>query len=90
MALAILFTGTNLTKATYDEAWRRLREADLASPKGRTLHVSFGSPDNLKVLDIWDSQEDFAAFAETLVPIMTELGVQVQPEFNELNWRLDG
>jgi hypothetical protein len=36
--------------------------------------VCFGDPENLRVSDIWDSKESFEKFAETLYPIMQEMG----------------
>jgi hypothetical protein len=31
----------------------------------------------MNIFDIWESQEDFDAFGATLIPILTELGVEL-------------
>jgi hypothetical protein len=71
----------------YDEAIRRLQAAGAGSPPGRLHHVCFGEGNNLKVVDIWESQEAFERFGQTLMPIMQEIGLdpgqpQVAPVHN--------
>ena len=81
MALVMNFTPTAFTATKYNETLKKLEAAGVGSPKGRLYHVCFGSEDNLRVTDIWESQEEFDAFGQTLIPIMTELGVDPgQPE----------
>jgi len=75
MAIAMYFQPKDFTRAKYDEAIRLLEEAGAARPEGRSHHSSFGSDDAVMVYDIWDSQEEFEAFGETLIPILTSLGV---------------
>ena len=42
----------------------------------RTLvHVALEADGRINVFDVWDSQEAFDAFGETLLPILAELGV---------------
>jgi hypothetical protein len=78
MALAIHFQ-TTATRAEYDEIWRRLDAAGQHDPRGRQYHVSWGDEGALEVLDVWDSQADFDAFANTLMPILGAVGVQATP-----------
>lgn len=75
MAVAMYFQPKDFTRAKYEEALRRLEEAGAGRPAGRTHHSSFGSDDAVMVYDIWESQEQFETFGETLIPILTELGV---------------
>jgi hypothetical protein len=77
MAIGIYSAPENLSPEKYDEVWRRLEAAGAAAPKGRSYHVSFLEGDKLHVFDVWDSQEDFDAFGQTLMPILAELGVDV-------------
>lgn len=75
MALALYFKPSGFPAATYDEAVKRLEDAGAGNPAGRLYHVAWASDDGqIKVFDVWDSQESFDAFGETLVPIMAELG----------------
>ena len=76
MAISVYFPEANFTKKLYSEIVKRLEKAGAGTPKGRLYHVSFGEPDNLQVFDIWESQETFAKFGETLLPIMAEIGYQ--------------
>jgi len=74
MAISVYFAEANFTAKTYAEVIKRLEKAGLGMPKGRLYHASFGKEDNLQVFDVWESQETFAKFGETLLPIMAEIG----------------
>ena len=49
--------------------------AGAGTPPGRLHHICFGSGDKLQVFDIWESQQAFDAFGETLMPILDEVGL---------------
>ncbi len=75
MALGFYFKPDSFTKERYDEAIRRLDQAGAGSPPGRTYHFAWEGPGGtIEVFDVWESQQAFEQFGETLVPIMTELG----------------
>ncbi|MCW3069223.1 MAG: hypothetical protein JWL67_1848 [Solirubrobacterales bacterium] len=74
MALAIYFPAPSFTKDQYDEVVRRLDAAGAGSPPGRSYHCAFDAGPNVHVFDVWESQEEFDKFGETLMPIMGELG----------------
>ena len=44
-------------------------------PAGRLYHASFSEDDKIRVFDVWQSQEPFDRFGETLMPILKEIGV---------------
>ncbi len=75
MALGLYFTPSGFTPAKYDEAIKRLEEAGAGSPAGRTYHVALETDGEIQVFDVWDSQESFDAFGGTLLPILSEVGV---------------
>ena len=75
MALGFYFTPGGFTPAIYDETLRKLEAAGAGSPPGRLYHVALSRGDLIQVFDIWESQETFAAFGATLLPIMSALGV---------------
>jgi len=75
MSFVLRFTPKGLTAAKYDEVIKKLDAAGAGAPKGRSYHVCFGDPNNLFVSDIWDNMEDFQAFGQTLLPIMSSLGL---------------
>lgn len=88
MAVGLYFTPKGFSPDKYDEAIKRLEAAGAAAPPGRSYHVAFsGQEGGLNVFDVWDSQESFEKFGETLLPILGELGVdpgqpQVVPVHN--------
>ena len=86
MSFLLKFTPAGMTSAKYDECIKKLNAAGAGAPKGRSYHVAYGSPDAINVTDVWDSMEDFAAFGDTLVPILQSLGVDPgQPEVTEVH-----
>lgn len=87
MSILVRFTPTNLTTEKYQEAVRRLEEAGLwPHPDGLEIHVFFGSEGNLRISEIWDSQE-FAAYGEQLMPVLKEIGIEFsgEPEILEVH-----
>jgi len=84
MPFVVRFTPPSLSSQQYDEVIKRLEAAGEGSPKGRLFAVAFGSKDALRVSDIWDTQENFDRFAQTLMPLLQELGIDPgTPEFIE-------
>ena len=72
MSIVVRFTPTGLTAEQYDETIRAARGARGPPPDGLDYHVCFGSDGNLRVSEIWDSQEQFEAFGAPLMPILAE------------------
>jgi hypothetical protein len=77
MALGIYFAHVGFTPDKYDQTIKQLDAAGAGSPKGRTYHFALESNGSVNVFDIWESQEDFDAFGQILVPILTGLGVEL-------------
>ena len=69
------FQPVNMNVAQYEDVLKRLEAVGQGNPKGRLHHSSFGPDDHLMVFDIWDSQAEFDAFGPTLMPILSEVGV---------------
>ena len=76
MSIVVRFTPTSLTAAKYDETIRQIEESGTFPPDGLDYHVCFGSEGNLRVSEIWDSREQFAAFGERLMPILAAAGIE--------------
>jgi hypothetical protein len=84
MPFVVRFVPKSMSSQQYDDVIKRLNAAGAGAPKGRLFHVAFGSPDALRVSDIWDTHENFDRFGETLMPILQEVGVDPgTPEFIE-------
>ncbi len=87
MSVLARFTPSSLTLEKYEEVNRRLEESgDWPSPDGLEIHVLFGSEDNLRVSEIWSSQEQFAAFGERLMPVLADVGIEPgEPELLDVH-----
>jgi len=75
MAIGMYFNPPSFSAAQYEEVDAALEEAGARTPAERTVHVCFGEGDNLQVFDVWESQEDFDKFGETLLPILAGKGI---------------
>ncbi len=90
MAIGILFT-IDCTQEQYDAVMRRLKAAGAAVPRGRCYHVAGPAGGTWRMVDVWDSQTEFEAFAQTLLPIMQEVGIPpVQPDVFPVHNIVDG
>ena len=79
MALGFYFAHEGFTPEKYARAIKKLEDAGAGAPKGRTQHVALESDGAIQVFDIWESQADFDAFGPVLMPILSELGVELSP-----------
>jgi hypothetical protein len=77
MAISVYINPVSATAAKYDEIIRRLDAAGAGKPAGRLYHACFGSGDKLQVFDIWESQQAFDKFGETMIPIVQEVGIDL-------------
>jgi hypothetical protein len=60
-------------------------------PDGYEYHCFFGTDRNLKVSEIWASEEQFRALGARLMPILTEVGIDPdQPEILPVDNTLGG
>ena len=91
MALGFYFAPQSMSADQYDEVTRRLEEAGQGAPAGRIYHVAFSGAGGVNVFDVWDSQESFDAFGQTLMPILAEAGVDPgQPQVSEIHNIIEG
>jgi hypothetical protein len=60
----------------YDETIRRLEDEGDFPPDGLELHVAFMVDGQLRVSEVWDSQEKFEAFGERLMPVLADVGIE--------------
>ena len=87
MAVVAVFEGPTFTQERYEESVRRLTDgkARVESPadwpvEGLLAHVAGEGESGFRVIDVWESEEAFGRFGETLVPILREIGVEGDPE----------
>ena len=78
MSILVRFTSApSMTAHKYDETLPRIEASGEWPPDGLEYHVAFTSGDSFRVSEIWDSQEQFEAFGQRLMPILTESGVEL-------------
>lgn len=75
MAISVYFHPEGMTLDQFNEVHRRLLAAGAAEPPGRIHHSCFGEDGQLMVYDVWESEESFQAFGQTLMPILGEIGL---------------
>jgi hypothetical protein len=87
MSIVVRFSPRSLTMEKHNEVTRRLEESGAWPPDGLDYHIVFGSEGDLRVSEIWDSQEQFGAFGETLMPILADVGIEFSgdPEIFEIH-----
>ena len=70
------------TPADNDALWDRLERSGVAlPPDGLQVHVVATSPSGLRIVEVWESREAFAAFGPKILPVVAELGLpQVCPQ----------
>ena len=86
MSLVVRFSPESLTSDQYDHVVRRLNEENISPAEGLDYEVCFGSGDKMKVSLVWDSKEQFEAFAARLMPILAEFGIDPgEPEVLEVH-----
>jgi hypothetical protein len=75
MAITVIVTPPSMDARQYDEVIKRLENAGASAPAGRLYHVCFGTGTSLRVVDVWESQDAFNTFGQTLLPILQQVGV---------------
>jgi hypothetical protein len=86
MSLVIRFSPPSLTAEQYDKVVRRLKDDGVFPADGLDYELCFGSGDNLKVSQVWDSREQLDAFGARLRPILAEMQIDPgEPEVLEVH-----
>lgn len=77
-SILVRFTGApSVTPEQYDETSRRLEKVGDWPPKGLEYHVAFVSDGKFRVSEIWDSREQFDAFGKRLMPVLSDVGIEL-------------
>jgi len=76
-----------VSQEQYEESVRKLTggKERMESPadwpvEGLLAHITGQGESGFRVVDVWESEEAFARFGESLMPILQEIGVQGRPE----------
>jgi len=79
MSYIVHFTPDTMSSEQYEECMRELTAAGAVQPEGRLFHACYGTSPDLRVVDVWDSQESFERFGQTLMPLLQRIGVNPGP-----------
>jgi hypothetical protein len=82
MAIVAQFKVSGCSAEKYDAVIRELGPA--ASPPGQIYHISYGSHDNIQVIDVFDSPQSLENFGKTLAPILAKHGISAEPQVSEV------
>lgn len=80
MSIVVRFPPSNVSKQQYDSVRSDLEGAGDWPPEGCQLHVCFGPEDDIRVSEVWESEELFRAFGEKLMPRLEDAGIQLSGE----------
>jgi len=85
MSIVVRFPASNVTRQQYESVRSALQDSGDWPADGCELHVAFGDEQDIRVSEIWESQEKLDAFGEKLRPKLEEAGIQLsgQPEVFE-------
>jgi hypothetical protein len=92
MSILVRFAPASaVTTEQYDETVRRLEAQGDFPPDGMEYHCAFTADGNLRVSEVWDSQEKWEAFGQRLMPILAEVGIEPgTPEILEVHNTIKG
>ena len=80
MSTLMLMSWPEVSEDQYQQA-RRDVNWETNVPDGAKFHVAWMGEDGLRVLDLWESQENFDKFVkERLMPVVQKIGIQGQPK----------
>jgi hypothetical protein len=87
VAVVAVFQSPSLTQERYEESVRKLTGGRdrMESPgdwpvEGLLAHIAGQGETGFRVVDVWESEDAFRRFGETLMPVLQEMGVEGQPE----------
>jgi hypothetical protein len=87
VAVPVVLVFEGITQEQYEESVRRLTggKSRMESPadwpvEGLLAHIPGPGERGFRVVDVWESQEALDSFAEKLMPILQDIGVQGRPE----------
>jgi hypothetical protein len=80
MSVLFRFNPSGMTRQQYDQVTQRLQGSGAWPPDGLQLHVLFGDEGDLKVSEVWKSEEQQRTFSAKLLPELEQAGVQLTGE----------
>jgi len=76
--VAIHICPTHMTKDDYEKVIADLEKEGVHEPEGRLYHAAYGDDDDVRMFEVWRSQEDFDAHKDDLFATLQGAGVNVE------------
>jgi hypothetical protein len=87
MPVVAVFQAPGFTQEQYEASVEKVTggKSRVESPadwpvEGLLAHIAGQGESGFRVVDVWESEEAFQRFGETLMPILQELGVEGAPD----------
>jgi len=87
MPVIAVFQGPSITQASYEASVKlltggktRMEEVGDWPVPGLLVHAAGQGPNGFRVVDVWESEAAMQKFADKLMPIMKQLGMDGKPE----------
>lgn len=78
--ILVQFSFTNMTEKQYNQVTAPLESVGKGNIPARLYHVAAANDSGWHITDVWQSEEDFNNFADTMMPILVKSGVvQTEP-----------
>ncbi|HXY85549.1 MAG TPA: hypothetical protein VEH52_08705 [Gaiellaceae bacterium] len=87
MGIVVRYNPVGVTGAAYDKVNARIQGTLDWPPEGLEFHVSFGEEGDLRVSEVWNSREQWEAWAQQIMPILVDEEIQFagDPEVFEVH-----
>lgn len=76
MPYLIHFRPQAMNLSQYQEIILRLERKGEAEQPGRLVHICFGNPERLEIIDVWGTLSEYQRFGETLHEILSLTGLE--------------
>jgi hypothetical protein len=77
--IMVNFTFKGATTQQYDAIMDDLYKLGILNNSGLLFHACATSSTGLKINDLWESEESFKKFGETLMPLLKKHGIEAVP-----------
>jgi hypothetical protein len=77
MAIVAIFEMSGMTADQYEQIIQSLADAGQEHPDGRIQHLGATMDEGMIVADVWESEEHLGRFAEELMPLIQQSGVEL-------------
>ena len=89
MPVAVHICPDHMSKQDYERVIAELKASGGEEPEGRRFHAAYGDENNLRLFEVWDSQEQFEAHRGDLFVTLQGVGlgggdVTIHPLHSEL------